>query len=108
MQTSFRYYFLRKSCFYHYLTILLTWVPDFTHVGARFKSKETREVAHSCRYSGGYLTNPKFSHIIIPMTELGIYITSISAGVGDLPCFPTFSMIPNPLLSPIYFQKRGV
>ena len=42
------------------------------------KSKETRVVAYTCRYSSG--------HLIPDMTEL---IKRISEGVDDHPCFLT-------------------
>ena len=55
------------------------------------KSKETRVIAYTCRYSKGHL----IPIIQLCQDELGIKCTRISAGVDDHLCFLTFiTMIP--------------
>ena len=74
----------------YYLSVFL-WV---SYVGYHLvlysqyslKSKETKEVTYTCRYSSGHLI-PNSSR----QDELGIKCPlEISAGVGDFPCFLTF------------------
>ena len=69
--------------------------------GTMDKCCEIRKVAYTCRYTSGHQIPTLQS---ITMTELGS--TSISAGIGNLPYFTTFScslvsllfcsLIPNP------------
>ena len=58
--------------------LINTKLENFSLIRDHRKSRETREIAYTCRYTSGDLISAR-----------------LSAGVGKLPCFLTFSSVIN-------------